>query len=134
MKEIRYWEAEDGERFYVEEECEEYERDCLWGKLLDVVSCYDRKYKRIIKTYAEICDCSDIAYIIIPSATPGSEFINAYEELDEEFFDGRLPCLEGYSTSGDLAYCDDSNVWHVWSEEIANLREMAEKFQLFEGE
>jgi hypothetical protein len=131
MKEVRYWEADDGEKFESEEDCIEYERDCLWGELLETVPCYTSDYRRITKEDAEMYAC-DVAYILIPSAESTFTFNDAYEVLDGEFFYDGLPYLGKFNSSGDLAYRDDSNVWHVWSEEMALLREMAERFQLFE--
>lgn len=130
MKEVRYWEADDGEKFESEEECAEYERDCRWGELLETVPCYTYYYKRITKEDAEIY-ADDVTFILIPPAEPSDTFDDAYTELDEEFF-YNLPYFGDFDCSGDLAYRDDSNVWHIWSEEMTNLREMAERFQLFE--
>lgn len=131
MKEIRYWEAEDGTKFEDEQDCVEYEQDCRWCELLEKVPCYTSDYKRVTKEDEGIFACN-IAYILVPPSKGSAEFDDAYTDLDDEFFGGDLPYLGDCNPNGDLVFRDDSNLWYLWSNEMTKLREMADRFQMFE--
>lgn len=130
MKEIRFWEAEDGTRFEDEYDCREYERKVRSAKLLEVVPCYTKIFARMIGEDEEF-DEGDIDFILIPD-DPCADFDEALRDLDEEFFEGQLPYNE-VKSHNDLLYWDnESNTWRVWSRDYKNLRQLADRFQLFE--
>lgn len=133
MKEVRFWEAEDGTQFESEYDCEEYERHLRYTKLLENIPCYNQIFARMTGE-DEGFDERDIYYILIPDKITAS-FDDALRELDEEFFDGLLPYNEA-KTHNDLLYWDEeSSSWRVWSKDLANLEILANHFQLFgEGE
>lgn len=133
MKEVRFWEAEDGTQFESEYDCEEYERHLRYAKLLEIVPCYNQIFVRTTGE-DEGFDESDICYIFIPDMSD-TDFAEALRELDEYFFEGQLPYI-GAKTHNDLLYWDeDSQSWRVWSKDYKELRQMIKYFQLFgEGE
>lgn len=133
MKEVRYWEAEDGMQFESEYDCQEYERHVKYSELLEIVPCYNQIQVRM-SGEDENFDESNIYYILIPDMSD-TGFAEALRELDEEFLEGQLPYI-GTKSHNDLLYWDeDSNTWRVWSEDYRKLRQMANHFQLFgEGE
>ena len=133
MKEVRFWEAEDGERFDNEYDCQEHENKVRFTELLEIVPCYNDIFMRMTGE-DEDSDESDISYILIPDKiTTG--FDDALRELDEHFFEGQLPYNEAKSHN-DLLYWDgESSIWRVWSRDLANLELLKNHFQLFgEGE
>lgn len=136
MKEIRYWEAEDGTKFEYEDECQEYEEKQLFIQMLDVIPCYSAMFIRITgeNVEQESYDNDDICYILIPDNADDS-FFEALRNFDEAYFEGQLPYNEAKSHN-DLLYWDEySNIWRVWSKDLANLEILANHFQLFgEGE
>ena len=46
MKEVRFWEAEDGTQFESEYDCEEYERHLKYTRLLESIPCYNQIFVR----------------------------------------------------------------------------------------
>ena len=133
MKEVRFWEAEDGTQFESEYDCEEYERHLKYARLLENVPCYNQIFVRMTGE-DEGFDEGDIYYILIPDKITAS-FDDALRELDEEFFDGELPYYDAKSHNDLLYYDEDSHSWRVWSKDLANLEILRNHFQLFgEGE
>ena len=130
MKEIRFWEAEDGTQFDDEYDCQEYERKVRFAKLLEVVPCYTRIFMRMVGEDEEF-DEGDIYFILIPDKID-ADFDDALRELDEEFFEGQLPYNEAKSHNDLLYWDEESNTWRVWSRDYKNLRQLADHFQLFE--
>lgn len=133
MKEVRFWEAEDGTQFESEYDCEEYERQVRFAELLEIVPCYNDIFMRMIGEDKEF-DESDINYILIPD-NPGTGFDEALRDLDEEFFERQLPYNEA-KPHNDLLYWDEeSSAWRVWSKDLSTLELLKNHFQLFgEGE
>lgn len=136
MKEIRYWEAEDGTRFEYEDECQEYEEKQLFVEMLKVIPCYDAGFARVIgdDDRPTIYNSNDISYILIPDNADDS-FFETLHDFDEAYYEGQLPYSEAKSHN-DLLYWDEySNSWRVWSKDLANLEILKNHFQLFgEGE
>ena len=130
MKEVRFWEAEDGTRFEDEYDCEQYESKVRFAKLLEVVPCYDRIFMRMIGEDKEF-DEGDIYFILIPDKIT-ADFDDALRELDKEFFEGQLPYDEAKSHNDLLYWDNESNAWRVWSRDYKELRQLADRFQLFE--
>ena len=129
MKEVRFWEAEDGTQFDDEYDCQEYEHKVRFAKLLEIVPCYNKDFMRIIGEDEEF-DESDIYFILIPDKI-GTGFDDALQELDEEFFEGQLPCDEAKSHNDLLYWDEDSGSWRVWSKDLSNLELLRNYFQLF---
>lgn len=136
MKEIRYWEAEDGTKFEYEDECQEYEEKQLFIEMLETIPCYDALFVRVTGENVEqaLYDNDDIYYILIPD-NADDNFFEALRYFDSEYFEEQLPCNEAKSHN-DLLYWDEySNTWRVWSKDLANLETLKNHFQLFgEGE
>ena len=135
MKEIRYWEAEDGTKFEYEDECQEYEEKQLFIEMLKVIPCYDTIFVRVTGEDEQTSfDSDDICYILIPDNADDS-FFETLRDFDSAYFEGLLPYNEAKSHN-DLLYWDKySNSWRVWSKDHANLEILANHFQLFgEGE
>jgi hypothetical protein len=133
MKEVRFWEAEDGERFDNEYDCEQHELEIRFAELLAVVPCYNDAFMRMTGE-DEGFDESDIRYILIPDKITAS-FDDALRELDEVFFERQLPYWEAKSHNDLLYWDEDSQSWRVWSKDLANLEILKNHFQLFgEGE
>ena len=130
MKEVRYYEAEDGTQFESEYDCQDYERQVKFARLLEIIPCYNVSSVRMTGEDKD-SDESDISYILIPDKiTTG--FDDALRELDEYFFEGQLPYNEAKSHN-DLLYWDgESSTWRVWSRDLSNLELLKNHFQLFE--
>ena len=132
MKEVQYWEAEDGTQFDNEYDCQDYERQVRLARLLEIIPCYNKIFGRMTGEN-EGFDEGDIEYILIPDKVDAC-FDEALRELDEEFFEGQLPYNEA-KPRNDLLYWDDNSYsWRVWSKDLANLELLKKHFQLFEGE
>ena len=130
MKEVRYYEAEDGTQFESEYDCQDYERQVRLARLLEIVPCYNKISVRMTGEDEEL-DESDIFCILIPDEID-ARFDEALRELDEEFFEGQLPYNEA-KPRNDLLYWDDySCSWRVWSRDRENLELLRKHFQLFE--
>jgi len=130
MKEVRFWEAEDGTQFDDEYDCQEYEHKVRFARLLEIVPCYNGIFARMTGEN-EDSDESDISYILIPDKIT-TDFDDALRELDEYFFEGQLPYNEAKSHN-DLLYWDgESSTWRVWSKDLSNLEILKNHFQLFE--
>ena len=136
MKEIRYWEAEDGTKFEYEDECQEYEEKQLFIKMLEIIPCYDALFVRVTGESVEQAsyDIDDICYILIPDNADDS-FFETLRDFDSAYVEGLLSYDEAKSHN-DLLYWDKrSNSWRVWSKDLANLEILKNHFQLFgEGE
>lgn len=131
MKEVRYWEAEDGTKFEDQDDCLDYERKVRWGELLEIVPCYNEIYYRLTEEDTEY-DEADVAFILIPDTKDNDKFWRAMRELDTDYFSGTIPFDEA-KEKNDLLYFDaESETWRVWSADIRNLRQMENQFQLFE--
>lgn len=133
MKEVRFWEAEDGTQFDNEYDCEEHERRVKFANLLEVVPCYTKNFSRMISKDEEF-DEGDIHFILIPDKAT-TNFDDALQDLDEKFFEGQLPYDEA-KLRNDLLYWDEEScTWRVWSRDYEVSRQLADYFQLFgEGE
>lgn len=133
MKEVRFWEAEDGTQFDNEYDCEEHERYVRFVELLKFVPCYNDVFVRMTGEDEDF-DESDIYYILIPD-NPSIDFTIALVKLNKEFFYDQLPYNEA-KLHNDLLYRDeDSDSWRVWSKDLSNLEILKNHFQLFgEGE
>ena len=130
MKEVRFWEAKDGERFDNEYDCQEHENKVRFAELLEIVPCYNDIFARMTGE-DEDSDESDIYYILIPDKiTTG--FDDALRELNEYFFEGQLPYDKAKSHNDLLYWDEDSDSWRVWSGDHKELRRLADRFQLFE--
>lgn len=136
MKEIRYWEAEDGTKFEYEDECQEYEEKQLFIQMLETIPCYDTLFVRVTGESVEQASygIDDIHYILIPDNADDS-FFEALRDFDSAYLDGLLPYNEAKSHN-DLLYWDTyANSWRVWSKDLAKLEILRNHFQLFgEGE
>lgn len=132
MKEVRYWEAEDGTPFESEYDCQDYERQVKFARLLETVPCYNKISVRMTGE-EEGVDEGDICYILIPDEID-ARYDEALAKLDEEFFTGLLPYNEA-KPRNDLLYWDENSYsWRVWSRDHENLELLGKHFQLFEGE
>ena len=132
MKEIRYWEAEDGTRFDYEDECQEYEEKQLFIEMLKVIPCYDAGYARITGEDDSQASYNNdtIHYISIPD-NADDNFFETLRNFNDAYFYGHLPCEET-KPNNDLIYFDEeSDTWRVWSKDIASLEIFSSYFQLF---
>lgn len=130
MKEVLYYEAEDGTKFDSAYDCEYYEKSCKFKAVFGILKCYDYHFNKITgECEGDVVDVLDnIRYILVGDTAEEEE---AYNKLDSMMSYYYLPCVSHVKNS--LVYFDENlECWFVWHDQMKMLRELAEKFQLFE--
>ena len=130
MKEVHYYEAEDGTKFESEYDCEKYEEAREFRTVFEALKCYDCYFDKITGEGDVKEVMGDIRYILVGDT---AEEVEAYNKLDDMLSHYYFPHISHAKNS--LVYFDENvDCWLVWHDQMKMLRDLAEKFQLFEGE